>query len=190
MFEIQKLIYNINNLYDNKCIITNNTNNTNNLIVQSIIPYDKLNNINNDIMYSKFNYLLLNDVYANEFFNFQFTIHPDPINWYYIKLQNGKYMKAGKYRIIINPLSNMLLYNNINKEIVLLYNSRVFIKWHFIRFFEVNNLNPLLWNVKYTETSNEYIMKVINNISNITNENILDKTNDVIMIDNISYSFI
>lgn len=174
----QKLYNDMNLIYNNTCVISGN-NQLIDLCITSIIPPNILNN--NDILNYKYNYIVLTHKLADDFNKFKFTIHPDPISFDYIKVGN-KYMKAGKFRVVPHPF-----YDNKTFEIILLYNSRVYLKWHFLKFFEANNFNPIYWNIKWYNGSLDYLNNYVSNIGHINSEYIKDKYNNILFTDDINY---
>jgi len=162
MNNYQKLLDQIGKVYP-FCIVTKaNTN----ISLQSIIPTYLLSNSGTHLLYSKYLYFPLANHLLNDYQTFRFSIHPDPITIFYEKI-NNRVIKGGIFRA--TDLNN----NGFN--VVLLYNCRVFLKYHFLKFLEMNRLNPTNFQFqdKYVN-SDIYLQKTIYDISRIDNENIFD----------------
>ena len=141
---------------------------------QPIIPLYYINKYAIHLKFNKYLYLPLTDVLWNEYNNFRFTIYPEPITIFYENC-NGKIIKGGIF------LAMDL--NGNQKKLVLLYNTRVFLKWHFLKFLEINKLDPSIYNYQYMYMNSDlFLNEVIYNISKIDYENIFDNSGDNIMV--------
>jgi hypothetical protein len=169
MNNTQKLLEQIKKVYST-CIITKTTNNVN---LQSIIPTYLLSHSGTHLLYSKYLHIPLSNNLINDFQNFRITIYPEPTTIFYENI-NNKIIKGGIFRAYD-------IYNNcIN--VVLLYNTRVFLKYHFLKFLETNKINPTIFNYQDKYISSElYLNRTIYEISRIDNENIFDYSGNNIM---------
>jgi hypothetical protein len=170
MNNYQKLCNQIKRVY--ACCVMTKT--TNNVYLQSIIPTYLLSHSGLHLLFSKYLYIPLTNNLMNDFQSFRITIHPDPTTIFYETI-NNKIIKGGIFRAID-------IYNN-SINIVLLYNCRVFLQYHFLKFLEINKINPILYQYdnKYI-ISDFYLNDIIYNISKIDNENIFDYFGNNIML--------
>jgi hypothetical protein len=170
MNNYQKLLEQIRRVYSS-CVITKTTNNVS---LQSIIPPCLLSHSGSHLLYSKYLYIPLSSEVLDNFQNYRITIHPEPITIFYEKI-NNRVIKGGVFRAI--DVNN----NGIN--VVLLYNTRVFLKHHFLKFLEVNKIHPLYFNYGHKSIASDvYLNSVIYEISRVDNENIFDYSGNNIML--------
>jgi hypothetical protein len=138
------------------------------------VPLYYINKYVPHLAFNKYLYLPLTDELWNEYNNFRFTIYPEPTTIFYENL-NGKIIKGGIFSAID--------LNGNQTNLVLLYNSRVFLKWNFIKFLEVNRIEPSKYNYQFKYMNSDlYLNEVIYNISKIDYENIYDNSGDNIMV--------
>jgi hypothetical protein len=141
---------------------------------QTIVPLYYINKYVPHLAFNKYLYLPLTNELWNEYNNFRFTIYPEPMTIFYENL-NGKIIKGGIF--------NAIDLNGNQTNLVLLYNSRVFLKWHFLKFLEVNRIEPSKYNYQFKYMNSDlYLNEVIYNISKIDYENIYDNSGDNIMV--------
>jgi len=174
---LTKLHYDMELMYQNKCVISGN-NNVYDLQVQPIVPFNIMELVNPNIKFTKYNYLVMTKQLASDFVNYKFTIYPEPIFVTYTKLPNDKFVRAGEFRVLPHPN-----YGINELKVNLPCSCAPFLKWHFIKFFEVNNFNPNIWNIKYTISSDAYLYNFIYKIGNINTDYVKDKNNDVMFND-------
>lgn len=170
MNNYHKLIQQIRSIYTS-CIITKTTNNVS---LQSIIPLYLLSHSGLHLLYSKYLYIPLSNDLLDNFQNYRITIHPEPTTIFYEAI-NNRVIKGGIYRAID--------VNNNGVNIVLLYNSRVFLKYHFLKFLEVNKLNPIYFNYGHKSIASDiYLNSIIYDISRVDNENIFNYSGNNIIV--------
>jgi hypothetical protein len=164
----QKLMRNLRNIYSS-CIISKQAG-----YYQSIIPLYYVNKYIPHLNFSKYLYMPMNNEIYNEYMNFRFFIYPEPTTIFYERI-NNKLIKGGIFRAIH--------LNGQEVNVVLLYNSRVFLKWHFLKFLETNKIEPIKYQYQHKYMNSDlYLNEVIYNIKNIDYENIYDAGGDNIMI--------
>lgn len=165
---LQKTLTILRTIY-NSCVITKQSGS-----FQTIIPLYYINKYASHLNFNKYLYIPLTNELWNEYNNFRFTIHPEPYTVFYEYI-NGKIIKGGIFSAI--DLSG-------NKtSIVLLYNSRIFLKWQFLKFLEINRIEPSKYNYQFKYINSDlYLNEVIYNISKIDYENIFDSSGDNIMV--------
>lgn len=168
-------------IYQGKCVLSGN-NQPFDLQIQPIVPLHIMDYVNPNLKFTKYNYIILSKQLATDFNNFKFTFYPEPNTISYIRLLNNKFAKAGEFRAVPHPS-----HGNMEFKVNLLYNSVSFLKWHFIKFFEINNFNPSTWNIKYTISSDAYLYNFIYKIGHINTDHIKDKNNDIMFNDKIEF---
>jgi hypothetical protein len=170
MNKYQKLLNNIRDIYKH-CIITKSINN---IILQPIMPLFYIKRAVHQLLFSKYLYIPLSTDLSISYQNFRFTIFPDPDIIFYERI-NNKTIKGGIFKGI--DLNNNII------NVALLYNSRVFLKYHFLKFLEINRIYPNVYNYqdKYIY-SDLYLDDIIYEISDIDSENIFDYSGNNIML--------
>jgi hypothetical protein len=165
-----KLIEQIKQIYSS-CIITKTINY---VILQSIIPNYLLKHVGSHLLYSKYLYIPLSLNLANDYQNYKITIYPEPMTIFYENINNKK-IKGGIFKAYD-------IYNN-NINVVILYNTSIFLRYHFLKFLEMNKIDPKIFNYQEKYIPSElYLNNTIYEISNIDNENIFDYSGNIIML--------
>jgi hypothetical protein len=162
---LSKLINKLKQIYSS-CVITKTNAN-----LQSLIPIYYINKHIPHLNFCKYLYIPLSDNLRMEYSNFRFSIIPEPLTIFYENI-NNKIIKGGIFRAIHLDGSSM--------NIVLLYNCRVFLKWHFLKYLEVNRIDTTQYN-RYIN-SDVYLNEIIFNITKIDNENIFEASGNNLML--------
>jgi hypothetical protein len=165
---LQKLTNKLQKIYPG-CLITKQS-----CDFQSIIPLYYINKYVSHLNFSKYLYISLNNNLKNEYQNFKFSIYPEPSTIFY-EYNNGRLIKGGIFKAVH--------INGQEINVAILYNSRIFLKWHFLKFLEINKIEPNIHNYQYNYINSDlYLHEIIFKIKNIDYENIYDSIGDVIMI--------
>jgi hypothetical protein len=178
----------------NKCVITNTptTNVTtydtpvHDIIVHTIVPL-------NNLIYSEYNNILLTRRLSYDMNNLKFSIHPEALTVYYKRDIFGNQIKYGRFRVVPHPS-----YDQREVQIELLYESRHFLKYHFLKFMEYyksfvgeallrRNLELLSRHHGVGEllNSDNYLYNTLCNISHVRNDGAIDVTGDMVMYESI-----
>ena len=172
----EKLKYDLFTIYGQLCVI-NKTINDN--VVHSVVPNDILNSFNTELPYSIFNCLIVNRYISNLMDIFMVTIFPNPITTFNVIFKNKNYT-FGIFRGIC--ISN---FRQEEFQVQLLLNCCYFLKWHFLRFLEHNNIHPLQYRLIPEINSDQYTYETLMNIKHIGVNYITDKDNVPILYDPI-----
>lgn len=156
-------------IYNNSCGVTKE-----NAIYGALIPLYYIKNYANHLLFSEYLYIPLKETLYRDYINFKFTIFPEPEIIFYQNI-NGITFKGGMFKCMDKG-------DNI-KYINLLYNCRVFIKWHFLKYLEVNNIHPSFYNYQNKYMNSEiYLNEIIYKIISIDMEYVYEGSGDSLMI--------
>jgi hypothetical protein len=164
---LEKLKYDMFVIYG-QCVV-NKTGYDN--VVHSIIPCDILNTFNSGLVYSVYNNIILSRYLSSLMNNYMLSIFPNPITTFNITYKNKNYT-FGIFRGIC--ISNFR-YDEF--QVQLLANSCYFLKWHFLKFLEHNNIHPIHYHIIPDINSTQYIYDTMMNIGNIGINYVNDKDN-------------
>ena len=149
-------------IYNNKCPITNTTQD---LEAAHIVPWILCNKININISYCKYNGVILSrKIHRSEFEPFKFTF--DYPNYQYY---DDDYIKIG---FITQNDYKLKIYNYRYRKILMPKPSLYFIRYHYYEYQKKHNPNQnYLENIDYLEQ-----------IKHIDNKSVYDKDSDTIML--------
>jgi hypothetical protein len=169
-------LYNLmNDYYNNNCVISR----TIDYCIHTIIPQEITDNFNINIKYNEYNNILLSHQLSRDMSLYKFSIYPEPVYLYHRIINNNR-IKFGKFRVIAHPE-----FDKRELQVDLLYESRYFLKYHFLRFMETHGFSKELNNI-LSIFSHDYLHYILYNLRDVNENGAVNYYNRVILYESIT----